>query len=468
MSSFPDQFTWGVASAAYQVEGTASQDGRGPSVWDTFSATPGRVFDGHTGEIACDAYHRVEEDCDLIAGLGVGGYRFSVSWSRVMPEGTGKLNEQGFAYYDRLIDALLERGVRPWITLFHWDLPQALHEQGGWLNPQSPEWFEQYTKAVVERFSDRVTHWFTLNEPAIFLGYGYKDGVNAPGLKLSRREVLLATHNALLAHGRSVQAIRAYSKREPVVGFAPNGNLHTPATESEADIEAARQATFSIPKDNWAFNYSWYCDPVLLGQYPEHGLEFFGDDVPSYTDADMETIHQPLDMFGVNIYTGDVVRAGEDGEPVAMPGERGYPMTMFRWSVNPESLYWGPRFLAERYKLPVVITENGLASMDWVHADGKVHDPGRIDYLTRYLSQLRRAIDDGVDVRGYFQWSIMDNFEWAEGYALRFGLIYIDYETLERIPKDSYAWYKKIVASNGQDLASDIAPLKRQPAMSQS
>ncbi len=460
MNAFPDQFTWGVASAAYQVEGAARTDGRGPSVWDDFSATPKKVFDNHTGDIACDSYNRVEEDCSLIGNLGVGGYRFSISWSRLIPEGTGKLNEPGFVYYDRLIDTLLEKGVEPWVTLYHWDLPSALHAQGGWLDPRSPEWFEEYTRVVVDRFSDRVSHWFTLNEPAIFLGLGYNEGTHAPGLKLPRKDVLLATHHALLAHGRAVQVIRANAKKKPVIGFAPVGNLNTPASESPEDIEAARQETFKVPEEGWTFNYSWYCDPVMLGHYPEQGLEFFGDDVPKFTDADLDTMHQPLDMFGVNIYSAGIVKAGKDGKNEMIPSVRGYPTTMFRWTINPESLYWGPKFLSERYKLPVVITENGLASMDWVHSDGKVHDAGRIDYLTRYLSQLKRAVEDGVDVRGYFQWSIMDNFEWAEGYALRFGLIYIDYETLERIPKDSYHWFKKVIESNGEHLPKSLSPLR--------
>ncbi|MAO19240.1 MAG: beta-glucosidase [Phycisphaerae bacterium] len=458
--TFPEQFTWGVASAAYQVEGAAAEDGRGPSVWDTFCDTPGKVFDGHTGEIACDSYHKVDEDASLIQRLGANGYRFSISWSRLIPDGTGEFNEAGFAYYDRLIDALLERGVEPWVTLYHWDLPQALQDQGGWLNPESPAWFEAYTKAVIDRYSDRVTHWFTLNEPAIFLGLGHNEGTHAPGLKLPRNEVLLATHHALLAHGRAVQVIRAHAKKAPTVGFAPVGSLHTPESESPEDIEAARKATFTVPDKGWTYNYSWYCDPVMLGRYPEQGLSFFGKDAPAFSDQDMETMNQPLDMFGVNIYSAGIVRAGADGEPIEVPSQRGYPTTMFRWTINPSSLYWGPKFLSERYKLPVVITENGLASMDWVHSDGKVHDAGRIDYLTRYLHQLRRACNEGIDVRGYFQWSIMDNFEWAEGYALRFGLVYVDYQTLERIPKDSYHWYSKVISSNGDLIPRSLSALR--------
>ncbi|MDF1808530.1 MAG: GH1 family beta-glucosidase [Phycisphaerales bacterium] len=456
---FPDQFTWGVASAAYQIEGGANSDGRGKSVWDTFSETPGKVFEGHTGDTACGSYERVDEDVDLISQLGANGYRFSISWSRLFPNGVGEKNEAGFAYYDQLIDGLLAKGVQPWITLYHWDMPQALQDKGGWLNSESPVWFEEYTRAVVERYSDRVQYWFTLNEPQIFLGLGLNEGTHAPGLKLSRKEVLLSTHRALLSHGRAVKVIRENAVKNPIIGFAPVGSLHTPETDSPADIEVARKETFNIDKEGWTYNYSWYCDPVFLGHYPEQGIELFGDDVPEYTKADMELIHQPLDICGVNIYSAGVVRADEKGNPVAVPNETGFPMTMFKWTINPRSLYFGPKFLNERYGLPIVITENGLASMDWIHADGHVHDSGRIDYLTRYLHELRRACDDGVDIRGYFHWSIMDNFEWAEGYSLRFGLIYMDYQTLKRLPKDSYKWYSEVIRTNGEHVPLKLAPL---------
>jgi beta-glucosidase len=457
--SMPDGFVWGVASAAYQVEGAADRDGRSPSVWDEFSATPGKTFQGHTGLHACRSYDRPEEDADLIANLGCTGYRLSVSWPRVLPAGTGAINEKGLAYYDRLVDALLARGVDPWVTLYHWDMPACLQHNGGWLNRDIAKQFAEYTVAVVDRLSDRVTRWFTLNEPQIFLGLGHNEGTHAPGLKLPRKEVLLATHHALLAHGESVQVIRARAKKPALIGCAPVGNLSVPMTETPADIEAARKATFSVPEKGWTFNYTWYCDPMLRGEYPEDGLKLFGDDVPEYSDADMETIHQPLDFFGVNIYSAERISAAGE-KPVEVPREEGFPTTMFRWTIQPSALYWGPKFLSERYELPVVITENGLASMDWVHADGKVHDAARIDFLTRYLSELRRAAEDGVDVRGYFQWSIMDNFEWAEGYALRFGLVYMDYQTGERIPKDSYHWYKSVVGSNGGSLPGSVAPLR--------
>lgn len=456
----PEGFVWGAASASYQVEGGAREGGRSPSVWDEFSETPGKTFDGHTGAVACDSYHRPEEDAALLADMGATGYRLSIAWPRVIPGGDGVINDAGLAYYDRLVDALLARGVDPWVTLFHWDFPACLYRRGGWLNRDSADWLAEYTAAVVDRLSDRVTNWFTLNEPQIFLGLGHNEGTHAPGLKLSRKDVLLATHHALLGHGKSAQVIRARAKKPSRIGCAPVGNLKSPATETPADIEAARAATFSVPEQGWTFNYTWYCDPMLRGHYPEDGLKLFGKDAPAAPEADMKTIHQPMDFFGVNIYNSEIVRAGKDGKPEPVKRGPGYPITMFRWPVQPDALYWGPRFLQERYKLPVVITENGLASMDWVHADGKVHDAGRIDFLTRYLGELRRAISDGVDVRGYFQWSIMDNYEWAEGYALRFGLVYVDYLSGERIPKDSYYWMKSVIASNGESLPETPAGLR--------
>lgn len=455
---FPSNFVWGVASASYQVEGAVDRGGRSPSVWDEFSATPGKTFDGHTGAHACGSYDRPDEDAALVGDLGAKAYRFSVAWPRVMPEGVGTINNEGLAYYDRLIDALLARGVDPWVTLYHWDMPARLFHRGGWLNRESVGWFADYTAAVVDRLSDRVTHWMTLNEPQIFLGLGHNEGVHAPGLNLQRDQVLLASHHALLAHGASVQAIRGVARRTPLVGCAPVGAVKVPATDAPADIDASRAAMFAVPEKSWTFNFAWLCDPMLKGHYPEDGLALFGKDAPKFTDGEMRAIHQPLDFFGVNIYTGDVVRQGGDG-PEEVARWPGHPITMFRWPVRPEALYWGPRFLWERYRLPIAITENGLASMDWIHADGKVHDSGRIDFLSRYLGQLRRAAEDGVDLLGYFHWSIMDNYEWAEGYALRFGLVYMDYRSMERLPKDSYRWYAEVIESNGANIAREIAAL---------
>lgn len=458
--SMPSDFVWGVASAAFQVEGATTKGGRSPSIWDTFAAKPGNVFGGHTGDPACGSYERFEEDAQLIAGLNASAYRFSIAWPRIIPQADGKVNESGLAYYDRFIDALLAKGIEPWATLYHWDMPVWQFDRGGWLDRSVSDRFAEYTRAVVDRLSDRVRHWFTLNEPQVFISHGHLQGNHAPGLNLSRKDALLVTHNALLAHGKSAQVIRAHAKNPPTIGWAPVGELKTPRSESTADIEVARQANFGDDIDRWAYGYPWYCDPVIKGYYPPEMLRAFGSDAPEIKAGDMETIHQPLDFFGVNIYTSDVVHAGDDGKATPSAPEVGSPITMFRWSVRPESLYWGPKFLYERYGLPVMVTENGLASMDWVHSDGCVHDPARIDFLSRYLSQLKRAIQDGTDVRGYFQWSIMDNFEWAEGYSLRFGLVYMDYQTGERIPKDSYHWFSEMAASNGALLPEHISELR--------
>ncbi|MEM9064097.1 MAG: GH1 family beta-glucosidase [Planctomycetota bacterium] len=460
--SFPDGFLWGVASAAYQVEGAANRDGRTPSVWDTFSHTPGKVYEGHTGDIACGSYDRPDEDAELIAKLGAAAYRLSISWPRVLPNGTGTANVEGLDYYNRLIDALLARGVEPWVTVFHWDLPQVLHDKGGWLHADSPGWFEQYTELLAERLGDRVKHWFTFNEPQIFVGHGYARGIHAPGLELPQRELLEISHNVLLAHGRAVQAIRSASPEKCQIGWAPVGATAYPTSNDGATVEASRRWMFRTPEDraSWFAHNTWYSDPVILGKYPEDGLEMFEADMPEIGADDMATICQPLDFFGVNIYSAQPIELGPDGRGRPSKRVRGYPVNTFGWAVEPDSLYWGPKFLSERYGLPVYITENGLSSMDWVHADGKVHDTGRIDYLCRHLHALRKAVREGVDVRGYFQWSIMDNFEWAEGYHKRFGLAYVDYETLERIPKDSYHWYREVIASNGRSIPAELTKLR--------
>lgn len=449
--SFSKAFVWGVSTASYQIEGAAHEDGRGMSVWDMFSRKPGAIFQGDTGDVACDHYHRYQEDVNLMRELGVNAYRFSIAWPRIFPHGVGKIECRGIEFYDRLVDALLEAGVQPWATLFHWDYPLDLYRKGGWLNPDSPKWFADYTQVVVDALSDRVGHWMTQNEPQCFVGLGLHTGVHAPGDKLRWDEVLLAAHHSLLAHGLSVQAIRARAKKTPIIGMAPACNVGIPDTQSDADIEAARKHTFGVTSES-AWHLAWWLDPVFLGRYPQDGLELFGDAVPEYTDEDMALISQPIDFFGMNMYHGKRVRAGDDGAPVELPRPSSAPITALKWPVEPECLYWGPKFYFERYGKPIVITENGLSNEDWEMLDGKVHDPQRIDYLHRHLRELGRAADDGVQVGGYFQWSLMDNYEWAEGYKERFGLVYLDYPTQRRIPKDSFYWYKDAIAANGSNL----------------
>lgn len=452
---FPDHFVWGSATASYQVEGAGREDGRGPCVWDMFCRTPGAVFDGHTGEVACDHYHRWKEDIGIMQQIGLQAYRFSVAWPRIQPEGVGKPNPKGLEFYDRLVDGLLKANIVPFVTLFHWDLPYALHCRGGWLNRQVADWFADYTTIVVDKLSDRVKHWMTLNEPSVFGIIGYRDGKHAPGMKYAMPEMLRLIHNIHLAHGRSVQAIRAAARGESRVGLAHAGGASIPASSDPKDIAAASRNTYSISRPE-LWSATLWLDPPILGKYPDDALKVFGADMPSFPASDLQIIRQDLDFLGLNIYHAPIVRAGDKGEPQRVPLPVGHPITAIKWPVVPEALYWGPRFMYERYNLPIYITENGLSNQDWVCLDGKVHDPQRIDYTQRHLIELGRAIQDGTDVCGYFHWSLLDNFEWAEGYKERFGLVYVDYPTGKRILKDSAVWYAKVIATRGRSLAPDL------------
>lgn len=449
--SFPKDFVWGAAAASYQIEGGAFADGKGLSVWDSFCASSGKVVENHTGEVSCDHYHRYQEDVDIMAEIGLKAYRLSISWPRVLPNGIGKVNEAGLDFYDRLVDSLLAKGIDPWVTLFHWDFPQELYYKGGWLNRDSADWFAEYTSVIVDKLSDRVTNYMPQNEPQCFIGLGHMTGVHAPGLVLTMPDVLRAAHNSLLANGKSVQVIRAQAKKKPSIGTAFVGVTRIPKTNSPEDIEAARKCMFSM-YGGFPWNNTWFSDPMIFGRYPQDGIDQAGSSMPKIAEGDMETIKQPLDFYGFNSYTGTFVQAdGENGFKVVLP-EPGYPQSAMGWGVFPEALYWGPKFFYEHYKLPVVVTENGMANCDIIDTDGKVHDPQRIKYLSSYLEEYRRAIEDGAKGIGYFQWSIMDNFEWAEGYRKRFGIVYVDYKDQKRVLKDSAYWYKDTIASNGESL----------------
>lgn len=449
--SFKKDFVWGAATASYQIEGAAFEDGKGLSVWDICSHQPGFVKHGNTGDIACDHYHRYKEDVAIMKKIGLKAYRLSISWPRVIPDGVGDINEKGLQFYDNLIDELLANGIEPYITMFHWDYPNELYKKGGWLNPDSSDWFAEYAKVLVERYSDRVKYWMTINEPQCFIGVGHKDGVHAPGVKLGDSYLLQASHNTLLAHGKAVQVIRKYGKQPCEVGFAPASVVNSPETNSEKDIEAARKATFECTKENYVWANSFWMDPIFLGKYPEE-LKELEEFMPEIGPDDMKIIQQPLDFFGVNNYHGGIVRHSKEKGFEWVKRADGYARTAIDWPVTPESLYWGPKFFYERYKSPILITENGMSNIDCVCLDGQVHDPVRIDFLTRYLSALKQAAKDGVDVKGYFQWSLMDNFEWSLGYNERFGLIYVDYPTGNRILKDSAYWYSGIIKNNGDKL----------------
>jgi beta-glucosidase len=417
-----------------------------------FCERPGAIHDAGNGDVACDHFNRFEADVELMAELGVRHYRLSIAWPRVVPGGLGKPSPDGLAFYERLIDKLLATGIQPHVTLYHWDLPYELYLRGGWLNRDCADWFADYVEPVVATLGDRVASWMTLNEPQCFIGLGMQTGIHAPGDRLNFKEVLLAGHHALLAHGKSVQIIRAGCSPSAQVGWAPVGAPKIPLTESEADIEAARRATFETEgKSVWS--NSWWNDPVFLGKYPDYELGQFGADAPEPKAGDMETICQPLDFYGANIYNAQVVRAGPEGRAIELPHPIGIGRTLYHWPVTPEALYWGPKFFAERYGKPIVITENGLGLSDWVALDGKVHDLQRSDFSARYLLALRRAIADGVPVKGYFHWTFMDNFEWYEGYMIRFGLVHVDFETQQRTPKDSAYWYRDVMRSNGASLS---------------
>ncbi len=443
---FSNQFIWGTASAAYQVEGAYQEDGKGANIWDVYSQEPGHIAHGENGNVACDHYHRFREDVKMMQEMGIRYYRFSINWTRILPDGTGTVNQKGLQFYSDLVDALLESGITPMITLFHWDYPYALHQRGGWLNPASSDWFAAYAKVVVEALSDRVTYWMTLNEPQVFIGCGYAIGKFAPFQTLPPKDLAQISHNVLLAHGKAVKVIRECAKQTPKVGFAFSTPCCTPTDHSPLAIEIARQKSFSFTRERFAFETAWWADPIFFGDYPKEAYEILKTDMPQIQDGDMELISQPVDFYGVNIYES---KADFNPDGYAENSYIGCPRTQMGWPVTPEALYWGPKFLYERYGKPILISENGMAGHDWVHLDGKVHDPFRIDYMKRYLRALCQAAEDGAEVMGYLYWSIMDNFEWADGYDKRFGLVYVDYQTQERTIKDSGYFYRDVIASNG-------------------
>ncbi|MGI5273933.1 GH1 family beta-glucosidase [Nonomuraea sp. CA-218870] len=435
-------FLWGTATAAYQIEGAADEDGRGPSVWDTFSREPGRTRDGHTGDVACDHYHRWPEDVALLSDLGVNAYRFSLAWPRIQPRGSGPANQKGLDFYDRLVDALLAAGITPVPTLFHWDLPQALEDGGGWLARDTAHRFAEYAALAAERLADRVRMWITLNEPFVHMAYGYAMGVHAPGRALLAG-ALPAAHHQLLGHGLAVGALRAAGAGQVLI--TNNCTPVWPASDAEEDRAAAR--AYDI-LHNRLFN-----DPVLLGEYPDLSAYGVGRwDV--VRDGDLEVIAAPLDGIGINYYNPTRIAApSSDGLPFEDAGIPGYPTTAFGWPIVPDGLRELLVRLKDRYGEalpPVYVTENGCSQEDVPGPDGVVDDRGRIAFLERHVEAMERARREGVDVRGYFVWSLLDNFEWAEGYHQRFGLVHVDFATQRRTPKASYAWFRDFLAAGGR------------------
>lgn len=452
---FPEGFKWGAATASYQIEGAATEDGRKPSVWDTFSALPERTINGATGAIACDHYHRYEEDVKWMAELGIKHYRFSISWPRIIPDGRGKVNEAGIDFYKRLVDCLREHGITPHATLFHWDSPQALEDRyGSWRSREMAQDYADYASAVVSRLGDRITSWMTINEIACFTHLGY--GVNqvpyhAPGTTVSSpKEVWQTSHHALLAHGLGCQAIRAASPGPCSVALVDNFVATVPLTETETDIAAARAA---FPLAGLYGTNGGILVPAITGTYSPALLKHLGEDAPDIQAGDLETIHQPLDWLGVNLYFGAPVRASENSVGYEfLPFPKGYPRLNMPWlHFTPECMYWGIRHISEtlgRPDLPLMITENGCAVEDELTETGEILDSDRILYLRQYLQSTHRAIQEGYPLQGYFVWTLLDNFEWAWAYSRRFGLLYTDYETQKRIPKASFNWYRECIRQN--------------------
>ena len=440
---FPEGFIWGAASSAYQIEGYATEDGGGKSIWDKFTHTEGKIAYGDNGDVACDSYHRYMEDIMLVKNAGMHAYRFSTSWARIDPNADGNWNEAGLAYYDKVVDACLDNGIVPYMTLYHWELPQSAQDRGGWQIRDTAEAFGRFAGMMAEHFKGRVNNYFTLNEPQCTVNMGYVQGLHAPGLHLDLQGEFSCWKHQLLAHGIAQRAIKAVDP-EAVVGIASTGNLCYPSVETEENVIAARKATFSTDAAWWTFSHQWLLDPICLGHFPEDGCPELWELVSSVSAEEMEIIHTVPDFLGYNIYNGHEVKATVDSyEQVSR--YPGFPRTGIKWPVSPEVMDYGVRFLSERYDLPAFISENGLSCNDRVYLDGKVHDVERIDFLTRYLSCLCRAVENGAKLIGYFQWSLTDNFEWHSGYGERFGLVYVDLPSGTRTPKDSYYWYKDII-----------------------
>jgi beta-glucosidase len=439
---FPVRFLWGAATSAYQVEGSPLADGAGPSIWHRFTHTPNLVCDGDTGDVACDHYRRFSDDVALMRELGMNAYRFSVSWSRVLPQGRGAVNAAGLDFYDRLTDALLANGIEPMATLYHWDLPAALDDVGGWLNPDIAKWFAEYAAIVFRKLDDRVKMWATLNEPWVVTDGGYLHGTLAPGHR-NRFEAPITTHQLLRAHGAAVQAYRAEGKHG--VGIVVNLEPKYPASDDPADRDATVRAD--------AYMNRQYLDPVFFGHYPEELDQIFGEAWPRWPTEDFTLIAQPIDFVGVNYYTRSVTRFDPRAWLLRAAPVRQTRATYTEtgWEVFAQGLTDTLLWVAQRYgRPPIYVTENGAAFFDPPVAEGgRVADPLRLDYLRKHLTAVRAAMDGGADVRGYFVWSLLDNFEWSFGYSKRFGIVHVDFETQQRTPKDSARFYSKVIASKG-------------------
>jgi len=441
---FPENFLWGAGTAAYQIEGATYEDGRGASIWDDFATTPGKIYRGHTGDVAADHYHRIEEDAQLMSHLGLGAYRFSIAWPRILPDGRGAVNSAGLDFYDRLVDTLLAKGITPFVTLYHWDLPSALQRTGGWVNRDTAYAFADFADVMAQRLGDRVHSWATLNEPwcSAYLGYGI--GVHAPGL-IDRQAGVDAAHHLLLAHGLAVPRIRSHIPTTGQVGFTPYFSPAYPADDSPETLRDVAMAN--------DFTAGWFLEPLFHAQYPDKLFENLAVNPPPIQDGDMAIISAPIDFLGLNVYTRGVIR-GKQTQPLADQCEYVKPVpgacyTDMGWEVYPHSLRDLLLEIHQKYgDIDLYVTENGAAFQD--HWDGgeRVNDSRRVEYLRSYIEGCAEAVEQGVPLRGYFVWSLLDNFEWAEGYSKRFGVVYIDYTSQRRIIKDSGYWYASLLAAH--------------------
>ncbi|HEX4309009.1 MAG TPA: GH1 family beta-glucosidase [Acidobacteriaceae bacterium] len=446
--SFPRDFIWGTATAAYQVEGAVHEDGRGPSVWDTYSHTPGKTFQGQTADVTDDFYHRYKEDIASMQRLGVKGFRFSIAWPRIFPTGTGTPNPKGIDFYKRLTDALLAANIEPFCTLYHWDLPQALQDKGGWTNPDIPRAFADYAHYTVSQLSDRISQWMTINEFGSYIDAGYQGSDSPPDVRLPRQQFMQTRHYAVLGHGLAVQAVRAAATRPVQVGLAEDISGAMPAIEDAAHIRAAESALRE-------FN-AQYITVILEGRYTDHYLESLGADAPHFTPDELKIIASPLDFLGINVYTTqEVVPSDSPTGFESVPRPSTYPHASSEWLYfNPQALYWTPKLVSSLWGVQhMYITENGYSSNDILekdpqHPDGRVLDSDRVNYLRNYLTQLQRGVAEGIPVHGYFLWSLLDNYEWDSGFSKRFGITYVDFTTQKRTPKLSYDFYKEVIRSN--------------------
>lgn len=439
---FPKNFTWGVATAAAQIEGAAQADGRGESVWDRFASLPGKVVNGDTPTIACDHYHRYREDFALMRKLGIKHYRLSLAWPRLFPSGRGPLNQAGLDFYKRLLDSLHDHDITPWVTLYHWDLPQALEDVGGWRIRATAEAFGDYANAAVKGLGDRVKHWMTLNEIPCFIGLSYKSGIHAPGARESDQVVSQAYHHALLAHGHGVSAVREHGVRGATVGLVHNPDVMLPVTETPADIAAAQ--TLFEQRNSHIFA------PLFEGRYTAHYLRTTGKDRPVVQRGDLALISQPTDFLGLNVYAGTFVRAGRARKPEPLAFPSNFPRADLPWlNHTPQVLYWASRHVHTLYgPKAIYITENGAGYEDVPNAAGEIVDLHRREYVRNHLIAAHRTLSEKIPLRGYFLWSFLDNYEWAEGYVKRFGIVHNDFTTQKRTPKLSAHWYSQVIANN--------------------